>query len=369
MSQRPEGYRIPLFRIRADEEVRRAIEKVLGSGRYVLGEETEAFEREFASYIGVRRAVATSSGTSALFLILKALGIGPGDEVVVPAFTFIASVTPVLMVGARPRFVDVDYETMTLDPEAVRRAVGERTKAIIAVHLFGHPADMSPILEVAEERGIYVIEDAAEAHGAKYRGRRVGSIGHAAFFSFYPTKNVTVLGDGGMVATNDEELAERVALLRHHGQVARDDYRMLGYNMKMSEIHAAIGRVELRRLDGRNEHRRRLARIYGEEIGDLLEIPVEKPWAYHVYHIYQVKLEERDRLRGYLAERGIETGVYYSRPVNVHGAIPPEYRGLRFPVAEELTRRVLALPMSHNHTEEEIAEVCSEIKRFFGVRG
>lgn len=356
---------IPLFRIRVEDDVREAIDRVLESGRYVLGEETRLFEEEFARYIGVKYAVATSSGTSSLFLILKALNISDGDEVIVPSYTFIASISPVLMVNAKPVFVDVDYDVMTIDPGHIEERISSKTKAIIVVHLFGHPANLDPIIEIADKYGLYVIEDAAEAHGAMYKRRRVGSYGYVGFFSFYPTKNLPVYGDGGMVVTNDRDLAEKIRLLRHHGQVRREEYRFLGYNMKMSEIHAAIGRVELRKLDSRNERRRKLARIYDEELNGVVEIPVEKEWAYHVYHLYTIKSESRDKLARYLMEHNVETGIYYQKPANKYEVFNEEIRKLHFEVAERLTKRVLSLPMSHNHTEEEILTVSKLIREFF----
>lgn len=356
---------IPLFRIKVEEDVKRAVDRVLDSGRYVLGSETESFEKEFANYVGVRYAIATSSGTSSLFLILKALNISAGSEVIVPSYTFIASISPVLMVNARPVFVDVDYDTMTIDPNHVEKAISKKTKAVIIVHLFGHSADLDPIIEIADKHGLYVIEDAAEAHGALYKGRKVGSYGHVGFFSFYPTKNLSVYGDGGMVVTNDKDVADKIRLLRHHGQVGREEYKFLGYNMKMSEIHAAIGRVELKKLDNRNRKRRKLAEIYNEELEGIVKTPVEREWAYHVYHLYTIKCENRDRLREYLMEHGVETGVYYCKPANKYQVFNEKIRKMNFKVANRLTREVLSLPISHNHTEEEILTVSKLIREFF----
>lgn len=355
---------IPLYRITVDEDVKQAVIHVLDSGRYVLGEQNRLFEREFSRYINVKYAVSTSSGTSALYLILRALGIGRGDEVIVPSYTFIASVTPILMVDAKPVFIDVDYDTMTIDIEKIKKAITDKTKAIIPVHLFGHPAYMDAINEIADERGIYVIEDAAEAHGAEYKGDKVGSLGYAAFFSFYPTKNLTVYGDGGIVVTNDEEIADKVRLLRHHGQIDKDKYIMLGYNMKMSEIHAAIGRIELKKLDRRNEIRRKFAKIYNETLGNYVDLPIEKNWAKHVYHLYTIKCKHRDALANYLRRRGIETGIYYKRPVNKYNVFPSQIRKMKYPISEMLSKKVLSIPISHNHTEDEIYTVSEEIKKF-----
>ncbi len=358
---------IPYVKFHVDDDVREAVNRVLDSGRYVLGKETEMFEHELASYIGVKYGIATSSGTASLFLILKALNIGSGNEVIVPAYTFIAAFSPVLMVGAKPVFVDVNYDTMTIEPELIEKAITPKTRAIIIVHQFGHPADMDPIKEIAEKHGLIIIEDCAEAHGAMYKGKKVGSIGDVSFFSFYPTKNLTVYGDGGMVLTNDYELAEKIRLLRHHGQVDMEKYMMLGYNFRLSEIHAAIGRVELKKLDGRNKIRRELAKVYNEELIDYVEIPKEKDWAYHVYNVYTIKVEKRKRVMQYLEKNGIEFGVYYKKPANKYGILPSSIRRIKYEVASTLSKKCLSLPISHNHSKEEIQYVAECIKKAIKV--
>jgi dTDP-4-amino-4,6-dideoxygalactose transaminase len=357
---------IPLVRIVIEEDVKKAVEKVLDSGIFVLGEETKRFEEEFSRYIGVRYGVATSSGTTSLFLILKALNIGDGDEVLVPGYTFIASISPILHFGAKPVFVDIDPETYTLDIDDLRRKVGEKTKAVIPVHLFGHSVDMDPLLEVARKHGLYVIEDAAEAHGGEYKGKRLGSIGDVSFFSFYPSKNMSVYGDGGMVVTNDPDLAEKVRLLRHHGQVGRDEYRYLGYNMKMSEIHAAIGRVELKKLDKRNKVRRRLAGVYREELGETVDNPVEREWAYHVYHLYVIKARSRDKLYNYLLERDIGCAIHYRKPAYRHRILGVN-TNLKLKGSEYAAEKSLSLPMSPYLEEEEISYIAGEIKKFYSA--
>lgn len=354
---------IPLVKFCIEEDVKEAIERVLNSGRYVLGRETELFEREFSSYIGVKYGIAVSSGTASLFLILKALNIGRGNEVIVPAYTFVASFSPILMVGATPRFVDVDYDTMTIDPEKIEKKINPKTKAIIVVHLFGHPADMKPILEIAEKHNLIVIEDCAEAHGARYKGKKVGSFGDVSFFSFYPTKNLTVYGDGGMVLTNNQDIAEKIKLLRQHGQIEKEKYVMLGYNFRLSEIHAAIGRVELKKLDKRNEYRRELASIYHEELNKLVDLPVEKEWAYHVYNIFSIKIRKREEIIKYLREKKIEVGIYYKFPANKYDILPSTIRKERYINATRLSKSSLALPISAHHTPEEIRVVANELKR------
>jgi len=360
--------KVPFVKFYVNSDVKNAINKVLESGRYVLGDENRSFEREFASYIGVKYGVATSSGTASLFLILKALGIGVGDEVIVPAFTFIASFSPVIMVGAKPVFVDVDYDTMTINPNLIERSISPKTKAIIVVHLFGHPADMDPIMEIAEKYGLIVIEDCAEAHGSKYKGRKVGSIGDVSFFSFYPTKNLTVFGEGGMILTNDYDLAEKIRLLRHHGEIEKEKYVMLGYNFRLSEIHAAIGRVELKRLDKYIERRRKLAKIYSNELREYVEVPIERDWAYHSYSVYTIKVNDRRRLVKYFEEHGVGYGIYYRRPANKYGILPPSIRQLNYNVAEQLSQKCISLPLSQNHSEEDILHVIDCIKKALGTQ-
>nr|WP_236698182.1 DegT/DnrJ/EryC1/StrS family aminotransferase [Pyrodictium occultum] len=361
------------------EEELEAVARVLRSGVLAHGPEVEEFEREFAEYVGVDYAVAVSSGTAALDLILRAYGVGPGDEVITTPFSFVATANAILHQGARPVFADIDPATYNLDPERVVELVTSRTRAIIAVHLYGHPADMRPLREIAEDHHLVLIEDAAQAHGALYAGRRTGSLGDAAAFSFYATKNMTT-GEGGMVTTNDRRVAEKVRMHRDHGQAAKYLHVELGYNLRMTSIAAAIGRVQLRKLEWMNERRRENARTMTGILSRVegVEPPVEMPWARHVYHQYVVRVTPeaplgRDELAEELRRRGIGTAVHYPR------AIPdqPLYRRLGIdcprgcPEARRAAREVLSLPVHPGVTVDQarwIAETVEEVLREAGER-
>lgn len=344
--------RIPIARPALGEEELKAIRRVLESGILAHGPEVEEFEREFAEYVGVDYAVAVANGTAALDLVLKAYGIRPGDEVVTTPFTFIATANAVLYQGAKPVFADIDPKTYNIDPNSVLEAITPRTKAVIAVDLFGQPADMRALREIAEDRRLALIEDAAQAHGAEFEGRKAGSLGDAAIFSFYATKNMTT-GEGGMVVTNDRRVAERVKLLRDHGQAEKYLHVELGYNLRMTSLQAAIGRVQLRKLDRLNEARRANARFLTEGLSKVRGItpPYEDPRCKHVYHQYVVRVEDefplrRDELKAFLESRGVGAAVHY--PIPVHRQ--PLYRKLGYPQdicpnAIEASGRVLSLPV------------------------
>jgi len=365
---------IPLSKVCIDEDMRRMVLKALDSGWYILGEFTKEFEGKFARFVGVKHAIATSSGTTALFLSLVALGIGPGDYVIVPSMSFVATATAVLHTGARPIFVDINLNTYTMDPDRVRELlkdpkIGKRAKAIMPVHLYGHPADMDPILELAEEHGLYVIEDACQAHGALYKGRKVGSIGHVGCFSFYPSKNMTVCGDGGMVTTNDDELAEEIRMLRNHGRKQKYVHEILGYNMRFNEIQAAIGIVQLERLPEWNDVRRRIARLYNERLKDFVITPKEAPWARHVYHMYVIRVERRDELAEFLKERGISTGIHYPVPIHRQPVIEKILgHQSELPNTELCARTVLSLPMFPGLSKDDVEYVCDNIIEFLKER-
>ncbi|MEM1611464.1 MAG: DegT/DnrJ/EryC1/StrS family aminotransferase [Sulfolobales archaeon] len=363
------------LRIRAsmpviDEEDISMVINVLKSGWLAYGPVVEEFEKLFAEYIGVRRALAVSSGTAALELSLRALGVGVGDEVIVPSFTFIATANVALSVGARPILCDIDLETYNIDPRCVEEKINRRTRAIIPVHLYGHPADMDPILRVAKDHGVYVVEDAAQAHGALYKGRRCGSIGDLGAFSFYATKNMTT-GEGGMVTTNSDELARRIELMRNHGQESKYLHIELGWNYRMTSIQAALGISQLRKLEMLNEARRRNAERLTRGIERLgwLRPPREMPWARHVYHQYVVYLEDdapisRDMLVEHLRRHGIEAMIHYPLPIHMQ----PLYRRLGYgeccPNSAKASQRVLSLPVHPGLGERDIdyiVEVLSKI--------
>lgn len=352
-------------------EIDRAVLRTLESGRYILGGEIAAFERDFALYCGVRHAVGVGSGTEALQLALWACDIRPGDGVITAPNTAVPTVCAIVAAGARPLFVDIDPVTFNLDPERLKthlraQPTPARAKAIIPVHLFGHPADMGLILEIAGEYGLKVIEDAAQAHGAQYDGRKVGCFGDAGCFSFYPTKNLGAYGDAGMVVTNCDELAERVRMLRNYGEEAKYRNRIRGINSRLDELQAAILRVKLAHLEEWIDARRGHARLYGELLGQTgLVLPVEVPPARHSYHLFVIRSPDRDRLRQHLEENGIGTSIHYPMPIHYQQA----YRDLGyskgdFPHAERSSREVLSLPLYPDLSEEEVRCVGSVLREF-----
>ncbi len=345
-------------------ELQEATARVAASGWYLLGPELEAFEHEFAAYCGVEHCVGVGSGLSALELALRGLGIGPGDEVMVPAYTFVATWLAVSAVGATPVGVDVDRATYNLDVEAARAAVSERTAAIIPVHLRGEPADMDAAAELATKHGLAVLEDAAQAHGARHRGRRVGGLGMGAAFSFYPAKNLGAFGDGGAFTTDDAALADRVRLLRNYGMRTRYEIETTGVNSRLAEIQAAVLRVKLGRLDAWNEERRACAAAYLEALAGLerFDAPQVQDWAEPVWHLFAVGTDGRDACREQLAAAGIETGIHY--PVLPHLSAPYLDDGVtgRFPVAERLSARELTLPLYPNIGDEAVAATLAALR-------
>ena len=348
-------------------EIDAAIRDVIENTAFVLGPAVERFEHDFARYLGVDHVVATNNGTTALQLALLALEIRAGDEVIVPAHTFIATAEAVAHVGATPVFVDVLEETGNLDPTRLADASTARTRAIIPVHLYGQPADLDPILEFARGRGISVREDACQAHGATYHGRRVGSFGVASCFSFYPGKNLGAYGEGGAVATDDPHLAARVRRLRDHGQTKRYEHAEIGYNARMEGIQGAVLAVKLRYLDDWNEARRAKASAYSQALTGTpnLQLPATARDREHVFHLYVVRTEERDALREHLAALGIPTGLHYPVPLHLQGAFSNgSDRTGEYPIAERWARTGLSLPLFAELTEEQQAEVIQGVKSF-----
>lgn len=354
------------------DEIDAAIRDVIENTAFVLGPAVERFEHDFAAYLGVDHVVATSNGTTALQLALLALGIRPGDEVIVPAHTFIATAEAVAHVGATPVFVDVQDQTGNLDPSRLDAATTSRTRAIVPVHLYGQPADLDPILEFARGRGISVLEDACQAHGATYRGRRVGSFGIASCFSFYPGKNLGAYGEGGAVATDDPHLAARVRRLRDHGQTRRYEHAEVGYNARMEGIQGAVLAVKLRHLDDWNEARRARAAVYSGALADApgVHVPEVAPDREHVFHLYVIRTEERDALRDHLASAGIQTGLHYPVPLHLQGAFANgRDRAGEFPAAERWARTGLSLPLFAELTAEQQAEVIQGVRSFSLLAG
>lgn len=366
---------VPFTDIYVDEDiVERAVE-VLQSGRYVKGEECAAFEAAFADFCGTDYAVGVSSGTASILLALQSLGVGEGDEVLVPAHTFFASVSPILTLGATPRFVEVDPETYTVDPTDLRRQAARATSpaALLPVHLYGQLADPGVVRAVADDYDLAVVEDACQAHGASQNGTSAGTLGDAGCFSFYPSKNLTVAGDGGMLVTDDPDLAESARQLRNHGRNDAGEHVSLGLNFRLGELPAAVGHEQLRHLPEWNAARARAARAYTDRLADLDAVvtPTERAGADHVYHLYVVRVpaECRDSLRATLAEQGIQTGIHYPTPAHRHPAVVDrlgETPGLAR--TEALCDQILSLPVHPRISDDEIATVCGAVRDFFAGR-
>jgi len=348
-------------------ELDAAYRRVMESGWYILGEEVEAFEREFAAYCGVKHCIGVGNGLDALHLILRGCGIGPGDEVIVPANTFIATWLAVSYAGAVPLPVEPNERTYNIDPQRIEAAITPRTRAIMPVHLYGQPADMDPILQIARQHGLKVIEDAAQAHGACYKGRRAGSLGDAAGFSFYPAKNLGAFGDAGAVVTNDDELADKVRILRNYGSRLKYYNEVKGFNSRLDPLQAAFLRVKLKYLDEWNERRRAVARRYLEELADIpeLTLPFVPEWAEPVWHLFVVRHPRRDELQEYLARAGIGMLIHYAVPPHRSGAYAePGRTDDNWPVTEQIANTVLSLPIGPHLEQQMQQEVISVLKAF-----
>lgn len=361
--------KVPFLDLKAPHvELRReldeAIKRTLDSGWYILGEEVAAFEREFASYVGAKHCVGVGNGLEALRLTLVAAGVGPGDEVLVPANTYIATWLAVSYAGATPVPVEPDERTYNLDPARIEAALTDRTRVVLPVHLYGQPADMDPILKVSRRHGLFVLEDAAQAHGARYKGRRAGSLGDAAAWSFYPGKNLGALGDGGAVTTDDDALAERLRTLRNYGSKAKYINEEKGFNSRLDELQAAILRVKLRHLDAWNARRSAVADRYLEALADLpLHLPHVPQWADPAWHLFVVRHSQRDELTRHLRERGIGTLIHYPVPPHLQEA----YRDLGgaegdHPVTEAIHREVMSLPMGPHLDEDAVTAVVTALR-------
>jgi dTDP-4-amino-4,6-dideoxygalactose transaminase len=347
-------------------EIDAAFARALDSGWYVLGREVEAFENEFASYVGTTAALGVGSGTEALHVALAACGVGPGDEVITVAHTAVATVAAIELCGAQPVLVDIQPDTFTMDPEKLEAALSPRTKAIVPVHLYGHPADIARIMAFAKRHSLRVIEDCAQAHGAAVSGRRVGSLGDAGCFSFYPTKNLGALGDGGAVTTSDPEVAKRVRLLREYGWAERYVSSIPGWNSRLDEIQAAILRVKLRYLDQDNAARQRLASVYTEALAETgLVLPVKSADFTHAYHLYVVRSLRRSALMKHLKARDIGSLIHYPVPVHQQPAYEGRLRGHDLlPETERAAREVLSLPLYPELTKTEIDTVTAAVLEF-----
>ncbi len=364
---------IPYFDLRAQyadlrDEIRAALERVCQNAAFILGEEVMRFETEFAAYCEARHCVALNSGTSALHLALLAVGVGPGDEVISTPNTFVATAEAILYVGAKPVFVDIDPATANIDPSRIEKALTPRTKAIVPVHLYGRPAHLDPILRVAREHNLAVVEDACQAHGARYRGKRVGSLGRAAAFSFYPSKNLGAYGEAGALVTNDDEIAQFARAMRDHGQRSRYFYDYVGYNYRMDGFQGAVLRVKLRRLEELTRKRQHLAHLYrGVLAGARVDMPNDDPQDECVYHLFVVYVDDRDGVRARLEAGGVQTGVHYPLPLHLQRAYGTlGYRVGSFPRTEYACQRVLSMPLFPELTAEQVEQGASALVQLVG---
>lgn len=349
------------------DEWRQAIQGVLDSGRFIGGEEVKSFEREFSSYVGTKFGIGTGSGADALRLALLALGVGPGDEVVTVSHTFVASADCIVHVGAKPVFVDIDPETYTMDPKALEKAISPKVRAVLPVHLYGQSADVDAILEICRKHGLPMVEDAAQAHGARYRGRPCGSMGSLSCFSFYPSKNLGALGDGGFVATSDAELAEKVRLLHEYGQVEKYRHVLVGFNSRLDALHAAVLRRKLTHLDAWNNARRRAAERYARALQGIPGVspPSEAPHRQHIYHVYAVRTPHRADLQSWLGKQEIETGIHYPIPVHMQPAYTKvDWRAGDLKESVRASQEVLSLPMYPEISDEQVDRVCRSVSEW-----
>jgi dTDP-4-amino-4,6-dideoxygalactose transaminase len=358
--------KIPLSHVTITDELRQAVLKAVDSGRYILADQCKAFESELAAYIGMKHCILSTSWTTATYLLHEAMGLKKGDEVIVPSHTAFPSIEPMIHHGAKPVFVDVD-DSYCADPAAIEAAITPRTVGIMPVHLYGHPCDMDAIMAIAKKRGLWVLEDCAQAHGAKYKGRRVGSIGDASAFSFYPSKNLTVLGDGGCVMTNNDKVAERVRMMRDHGRKSKFTHEFPGWNLRFNEVQAAAGRVMLKSLDAANARRREIAQLYSQRLANIVKVPPVREWAEPVFHMYVIQHPKRDALAKYLQDNGIGTGIHYPVANHQQPAMTSMYKDLpKLPRTEALVDKILSLPIYGEMSLEDAAYVAVKIGAFPG---
>ena len=347
------------------DEIDSGILDVLDKTQFILGPNVNAFEQEAAAYLGVKHAVAVASGTDALHLALAAAGIGEGDEVITSPFTFIATAEAIRYVGATPVFVDIDPKTFNIDPAAIEAAITPKTRAVLPVHLFGQPADMERIEALCTRHGLLLIEDCAQSFGAAAGNRMTGSIGALGCFSFFPSKNLGCYGDGGMVTTNSDELAEQLKVLRNHGSKVRYHHSVIGYNSRLDEIQAVILRVKLKRIEEYNDGRRRVAHLYTELLQGTVTPPAEDGKGVHVYHQYTVLTDRRDAIMAALSAAGIASAIYYPIPLHRQDVFADQFKEVSLPVAEETARRCMSLPVFPEMTDEQVREVVAVIKSAF----
>jgi len=369
--------KVPLVDLRpqlweTSNEILDGFSEIFATSYYVQGKFVKSFEDEFAHFVGSTHAIAVNSGTSALILALMALGVKEGDEIITSPFTFIATAEAISFVGAKPVFVDIEPDSYTIDPEKIKGAITTRTKGIIPVHLYGQPANMEPILEIAREHGLFVLEDACQAHGSRYKTSEgwvnSGNIGDAAAFSFYPGKNLGAFGEGGAITTSDDELAQRMRSMRDHGSISKYEHKYIGLNLRLENFQGVVLNAKIKNLPRWNEERRKISVFYNTYLEDLpLDLPREKEYAYHVYHLYVVKTDKRDELMKYLAEKGVFCGIHYPKPLHLQEAYSFLGHGEgSFPVAEDAARKVLSLPIFQGMRLDEARKVVNAIRSYYG---
>jgi UDP-2-acetamido-2-deoxy-ribo-hexuluronate aminotransferase len=347
-------------------EIDETLRRVASGGHYIGGDEVEKLEEELARYCGSEYGVGLSSGTDALLASLMAVGVEEGDEVITSPFTFISTAEVVSLLRARPVFVDIERDTFNLDPNLVESSITERTKCIMPVHLFGHMADMGAIMDIAHRHGLKVIEDAAQAIGSSFNGKKAGSFGDTGCFSFFPSKNLGAFGDGGFVITDDPELSERIGILKEHGSAQRYHHSLLGFNGRLDTIQAAVLRVKLRYLDDWTEKRRKNASYYNDRLEKYVKVPICREGYFHVFNQYSILTEQRDRLTGHLSSRGVSTAIYYPIPLHLQEVfLGLDYDKGDFPVAEEVSERILSLPVFPELEENEKEYIVNSIVTFF----
>ncbi len=362
---------IPMLDLKAEyalfrEELLERLATALESTQYILGPNVQALEKEVAAHVGVAQAVGCASGTDALHLALRALGIGPGDEVITSPFTFIGTSEAISYTGATPVFVDIQADTFNIDPAAIERAITPRTKAVMPVHLYGQAADLDAIVALCRKHGLRLVEDCAQSYGARYGARMTGSFGDFGCFSFYPSKNLGAFGDGGMVTTGDEHLAAEVLVYRNHGSRERYHHHVIGYNSRLDEIQAVILRVKLQHLEDFNTRRRAIAQAYSERLAGVVVTPVEAPGRTHVYHQYTVRSPRRDAIQKTLGEAQIGSMIYYPVPLHQQEVYADLCRGVRLPVTEAVAQEVVSLPIFPQMTLDQVDRVCDAVRKALG---
>jgi dTDP-4-amino-4,6-dideoxygalactose transaminase len=360
--------KIPLSKCFVNPEVEEAALRALRSGQYILGNECRAFEAELAAHTGVQHCILGSSWTLIVYMLHLAQGIKPGDEIIVPSHTAFPTMEPLIHCGAKPVFADID-DTFCMDPAHVETLITPRTVGIIPVHLYGHPADLDRLFAIAAKHKLWLLEDCAQAHGASYNGKRVGSMGFAGAYSFFPSKNLTVLGDGGCICTNDSALAEKVRMFRNHGRKDKYHHEFAGFNVRFNEIQGAIGRVMLKHLDEFNDNRRAIAALYTKRLSGLVKTPPERPGSKAVYHMYVVRASRRDELQKFLKENAIETGIHYPVPNHQQPAITSKFGPVpALPRTEQAVKEILSLPIHGTMTLDAANAVCDAVAKFYGAK-